>query len=110
MYLTSITLPDSVIWIDNGAFAGDTHLAYATIGSGVYYIGQAAFRGCGGLSAITFEGTIPPSIDTGENHGVGNASLGSTSYTFPIYVPSESVEAYKTAFGQYYAPRIQAIQ
>jgi YD repeat-containing protein len=52
---------------------------------------------------MTFEGLVPPTLFSTSG---SNASLGSTAYTFPIYVPCESVEDYKTAFGEYYAPRI----
>jgi hypothetical protein len=51
---------------------------------------------------MTILATTPPTLGNATN------SLGSTSYTFPIYVPAESVDAYKTKFTQY-ASRIQAI-
>lgn len=56
---------------------------------------------------MTFLGLNPPSLyDIGTGF---NASLGSTAYTFPIYVPCESYDAYVEAFGPYYSPRIQCI-
>lgn len=122
--LTSITIPDSVqylgIYTFQGAraletviigsgiseiqtrtFSGCRALTGITIPSGVTSIGINVFDGCSALTEMTFEGLTPPTLeDTGN-------SLGRTAYTFPIYVPCQSLDAYKTAFGEYYAPRIQ---
>lgn len=51
---------------------------------------------------MTFLATTPPTLSGANN------SLGATNYTFPIYVPAESVDTYKTKFSKY-ASRIQAI-
>ena len=53
---------------------------------------------------MAFEGLTPPQLASLSGW---SASLGSTDYTFPIYVPCEAVDAYKTAFGEGYAPRIR---
>ena len=121
--LTSITIPDSVQYlgtyafaycevletaiigsgiseIRNRTFSGCRALTGITIPSGVTSIGNSVFDGCSALTEMTFEGLTPPTINTGN-------SLGSTAYTFPIYVPCQSIDAYKTAFGEAYAPRIQ---
>ena len=121
--LTSITIPDSVQIVGAYAFRNCTNLqtvilgsglkalnvqtfAYCdrltgiTIPSGITNIGSNVFFNCTGLTEMTFEGLTPPTINTG-------TSLGSTAYTFPIYVPCQSLDAYKTAFGEHYAPRIQ---
>lgn len=120
--LTSITIPDSVQSVGKNAFyrcvnlqtailgsgltklesytfSNCTSLTGITIPSGISQIEKFSFANCSDLTEMTFEGLNPPTINT-EN------SLGSKDYTFPIYVPCESVEAYKTAFGQYYEPRI----
>ena len=56
------------------------------------------------MTSMVFEGTTPPQIDS---VSIWSPSLGSTDYTFPIYVPCKAVDAYKTAFGEAYAPRIR---
>lgn len=124
--LTSITIPDSVQSVGNSAFWNCRGLLSVTIGSGltglsdtmfsaarsltgitipstVTSIGNSTFATCSGLTHMTFEGLVPPTL---ASICGGTASLGSTDYSFPIYVPCESVEDYKTAFGQYYASRI----
>ena len=51
---------------------------------------------------MRFESTTPPEIIMDSDL---DASLGWSTYTWPIYVPCESVEAYRTAW-PIYAHRI----
>jgi len=53
--LTSLTIPNSVTSIGEGAFSGCTSLASVTIGNSVTSIGDGAFSGCTSLNAITVE-------------------------------------------------------
>ena len=87
--LTSITIGDSVTTIEGSAFQSCAILEKVVIGSGVKKIGSDAFRYCYVLNDISIKATTPPSID---------ASSFSDISTSPIfYVPTESVEAYKSA-------------
>ena len=98
--LTSINIPDSVTYIGSNAFYY-CKLTSVTISSGVTFIGNNGFGYCSELTSITVEATTPPSL------GSNNVFNGSTC---PIYVPSESVEAYKKASNwSTYASRIQPI-
>ena len=99
---SGIVIPNSVVYIGQYAFHGNFRLKDITIPSSVESIDNFAFNECSGLTAMTFEGATPPTF-------APNYPLGSTAYTFPIYVPCESVEAYKTAVGQNYADRITCI-
>ena len=101
--LTSITLSNSITTIPAQCFYYSSALPNITIPGNVTNIGSNAFTECSGLTAMTFEGLVPPTLASTAN------SLGSTAYTFPIYVPCASVDAYKAAFGYSYAPRIQCI-
>ena len=66
-------------------------------------IEENAFSNCTGLTSITIEATTPPSLPFGS--GFRNTN------NCPIYVPAESVDAYKSAtYWSDYASRIQAIQ
>ena len=100
--LTSITIPSGVTYIGNSVFYYCTHLASITIPSSVTSIGYSAFQTCNRLESVTVEATTPPTL--------GYMAFDFTSANLVIYVPAESVEAYKTAsYWSNYASRIQAI-
>ena len=101
--LTSVTLSKRITTIPAQCFYYSNALPNITIPGSVTNIGANAFEGCSSLTAMTFEGLVPPTLASTVN------SLGSSAYTFPIYVPCVSVDAYKAAFGYRYAPRIQCI-
>lgn len=97
--LTNVIFPYTLSKIDSGAFKGCTRLTSVNIPSSMTVIGAQAFSGCTSLTSITFNSETPPTFEP---------------YTFddtndcPIYVPSQSVEAYKTAYNfTPYAERIQ---
>lgn len=128
--LTSITIPNSVTSINGYAFAGCNGLTSINIGNSVTSIGGQAFLNCTGLTSLIIPENvtsvggafcrnctdleivivlpiIPPSvIDT-----YYGALFANSSENLVIYVPSESVDTYKSASGwSTYADRIQAIQ
>ena len=113
--LTSVTIPKSVTAIGDAAFRGCTSLTSVTIPEGVRTIGHVAFGWCDGLTSVT----IPESVQT-----IGNSAFGwctglksvtaynpelvdIDTYVFyyvdctncTLYVPAESVNAYKAAEG-----------
>lgn len=100
--LTSVTIPDSCTTIGENAFDSCKSLKNVTIGSGCTSIGNRAFFGAYpntvNLDTLTITATTPPSI--------GTNAIGGTAVV--IYVPAESVEAYKTAWTEYES-KIQAI-
>ena len=99
--LTSINIPSGVTSIGSYAFSSCSGLTSINIPSGVTYIGSSAFSSCRGLTSITVNATTPPII--------GYYIFDNTN-NCPIYVPTESVEAYKAATNwSDYANRIQAI-
>ena len=97
--LRSITIPNSVTLIGSGAFWGCTGLTSVSIGSGITEIAGNAFYYCSSLSTVTCLATTPPTLGTNAFSNTNNC---------PIYVPSESLNAYKSAWSDY-ASRIQAI-
>ena len=87
--LTSVTIPDSVTSIGEGAFESCAVLEQVVIGSGVENIYSYAFRYCYVLNDISIKATTPPSIDATSFSDIGTSPI--------FYVPTESVEAYKSA-------------
>ena len=109
--LTSIDIPSGVTSIGDEAFQGCSGLTSIDIPSGVTSIGERAFYQCSSLTSITVRGETPPYLvqtcDDDDNCWYDNFY---TANNCPIYVPSASVDAYKSASGwSVYASRIQAI-
>ena len=99
--ITSVFFPNSVTEIFSGTFHGCTSLTSIIIPNSVTSIGNGAFTDCSGLISITCEPQLPPVADILMFENTNNC---------PIYVPSESVNAYKAATNwSTYASRIQAI-
>ena len=101
--LTSVTFAENsqLENIGNSAFSGCTSLTSINIPSGVTRIGNGAFRNSSGLTSVTINSTTPPTLGSYAFYNTNNC---------PIYVPSNSVETYKTTTGWIgLASRIQAI-
>ena len=100
--LETITIPSGVTSIGNNCFHSCKSLKTIIIPASVTNIGRDCFSYISGLTYMRFEGTTPPELDSFDGF---SASLGYSGYTWPIYVPCESVEAYRTAW-PIYAHRI----
>ena len=100
--LTSVTIPDGLTSINYNAFNSCFMLPSIDIPSTVTSIGRQAFFFCKVLASVTVRATTPPTL--------GQNAFFNTPYDMVIYVPAESVRAYKTASGwSDYASQIQAI-
>jgi hypothetical protein len=84
----SVTIPNAVTYIGNGAFYNCSNLRHVTIGNGVTNIVQGCFYNCQRLEDISVLATAPPTL---------GADAFSKTNDCPIYVPDESVAAYKAA-------------
>jgi hypothetical protein len=99
--LTSVNIPNSVTFIGQGAFRNCTSLTSCTIGSGVRTIDSRPFLDCTNLSSIIINAIEPPSLAA---YGFDNGN------NCPIYVPCDSIDAYKSAqYWSDYASRMQEI-
>ena len=90
-----IDIPKTVTTIGESAFANNTAVASVTIPSGVTELPANLFGGCTGLTEVTMEASVPPSV---------------TDTTFPssvekIYVPSGTYYTYIESWS-YYADKI----
>ncbi len=86
--LTSITIGYSVTSIGNYAFERCSGLASVIIPNSVGWIGERAFSYCYGLTSITCEAVNPPYLKSKVFYSVDN--------TIPLYVPTESINTYKS--------------
>ena len=102
--ITSLTIPDNVTEIiGNGTFADCSSLTHITIGSGITRIEGETFEDCISLISVTIYATTPPTLTT-------NDIFESCISLSKIYVPTESVAAYKAANEwSYYANIIESI-
>jgi hypothetical protein len=122
--LTTIELPHSINYVGSETFRG-TGITTVVLPTGIREPGWSSFRdckslttielpktltsianyafaGCTAVTTVTIKAVTPPHMGTG--------SINGTSLT-AIYVPAESVEAYKAADGwSTYANLIQAIE
>ena len=101
--LTSLVIPNSVTTIQDSAFYYCTGLTSVTLGTGLTALrgSNGNFAYCTHLTKIICLATTPP-------------TLGSNTFTetnnCPIYVPAESVDAYKAESWISYKSRIYPIQ
>ena len=95
-----LVIPNSVQTLGDSVCNNRSTLLTLVIGNSVTSIGAWSFYNCSNLQSITFLGATPPAL----------YAHVFTNTTCPIYVPEESVSAYKSASGWgNYASRIHAI-
>ena len=92
----------SITFIYYDAFENNKKLTQITIPSSVKKIWRYAFKNCIGLQKITCLATTPPTLNYSDTFANTN--------NCPIYVPTSSVSAYKSAqYWSGYASRIYPI-
>ena len=97
--LLSVIIPESVTIIETYAFYWCSNLITIAIPEGVTSIGRNAFSACVSLNSVYCKAITPPS---------GSISMfDSNASDRKIYVPMESVEAYKAA--EYWSEYADAI-
>jgi hypothetical protein len=92
--LTSVTIPDSVTDMGNQTFQYCKKLTSIVIPESVTNVGFSAFEDCCNLTSITFRGSKPPEF--------GEDAFKNVKKNISVYVPANSIEAYKKALGNYF--------
>ncbi|WP_303004187.1 leucine-rich repeat domain-containing protein, partial [uncultured Alistipes sp.] len=87
--LTSVTIGNSVKYIENYAFDDCSGLTSVTIGNSVTFIDSEAFRGCSSLTSVYCKAIVPPIIV--------NDTFDKVSATATLYVPTGCKAAYAAA-------------
>lgn len=101
--LSSVIIPEGIRVINTGCFQNCRALTSITLPSTVKSINSSAFNACFNLTSITVLASTPPTL--------GSSPFNLVPATCAIYVPRDSVAAYKTADGwSARAAYIQAIQ
>ena len=97
--LKNINLPDGLLRIGSGDFSG-TSIASITIPSSINEIGIRAFTDCEVLTTMYFKSTLPPSISAQRGFFKDyNKVADGIPKGLTIYVPTNSVNAYKQTGG-----------
>ena len=109
--MTSVTIPNSVTWIGDGAFSVCSGLTSVTIPNSVTSIGYWAFSGCSGLTSVTIGNSVER-IGSGAFRDClelldvycyaekvpsteSNAFDGSYPEYITLHVPDASIDSYK---------------
>lgn len=87
--LTCVTIPSNLTTIREYTFCDCSSLTNVTIPDSVTTIGRSAFEGCSQLAQLNVLATTPPTIDSESFYGC--------STDLKVYVPAESLNAYKAA-------------
>lgn len=102
-YIRQIKFPKALVSIGKAAFNRCSGIESIELQTGITTIGELAFNLCRNLLQITCYAVTPPTL--------GTNALASVPNNCAIYVPAESVDAYKSADGwSARADYIQAIQ
>ena len=90
--LTSIIIPNSVTTIESSVFLGCSSLTSIIISNSVRIIGQEAFKDCNNIKQIISEAAMPP-------YCFNNVFVGINTKECKLFVPKNSIDAYKRAYG-----------
>ena len=94
--LINVINPEGINSIGNSAFSSASSIVSVTIPETVVHIGSSAFRWCYKLEHVYCRAKTPPAI---VNTYWGWQAFDSNKAGRKIYVPSESVDVFRTADG-----------
>ncbi len=85
------------ITLGDYCFQGCTALTTVTLGESIATLGDKAFYQCSNLKSVTINATTPPTVEGTDK----NYCFGKCSAALKIYVPSDALDAYRTAWDGY---------
>ena len=98
--LTEIIFPDNLTSIGESAFSGCSSLTEIIFSDNLTSIGRAAFEYCSNLTKVICHALVPPTI----NYISGSSTIEN------LYVPAESIQAYKDSLWARYFKNILPIE
>jgi len=98
--LTEINLPDNLTSIGRFAFYGCSSLTGIHLPANLTSIGSAPFAYCSNLTKVICHALVPPTI----NYISGSSTIEN------LYVPAESIQAYKDSLWAHYFKNILPIE
>ena len=94
--ITSVTFPDNLVYIAQDAFF-NTKLSKLNFPASITAIEMNAFDLCIGITEVTCRATTPPIMSDGQEEYKTSVFCRVPLADATLYVPAESVEAYKSA-------------
>ena len=85
--LKNLVIPEGVTIIGKAAFYGCAYLNEVTLPASVQALGDNAFALCSMMKRLNVNAVVPPTIE--------DKTFEQVSLDMPVYVPEESVQAYK---------------
>ena len=97
--LATVTLPNNVTTIGDGAFSGCYNLTTVTVGSNVSSIGNDAFSNCSNLANMYSKAMIPPVAYNSNTENYSGTFFGANVKVCVLHVPTGTRTAYAGADG-----------
>ena len=89
--ITSVTIPNTITYIDEGAFMSCSSLTNIDIPESVIYIGRNAFNDCIGLNRVICRALTAPAA----SQGIFYSYIPDIYDQATLFVPAEGLEAYQ---------------
>lgn len=98
-HLQSLKIPNAVTKIGRTAFAGCSNLEYVSLPASLLDLGAEVFYSCSNIKSVICNAEIPPTMGGNINNDYNQIVFFLVDCEeVPLFVPAESIEAYKEAY------------